>query len=300
MNILKKRSVILALPLFGLFLIGSVTSSQGGIVTNVLLKSTFSLTAYVQEDTNSPTWTISTVKLGNADIVNAITSHRSLPPSDYNPESLILSSTILIPGKHLEFALRSFAGEDTDIATNLDLTIPRKYDVITSIRPAPYGRTTNSVDQTIFQFVLNTTNLAFDVQGPATLTSTSVILKGKVIDKYPFTSQLTVNVAGTGTVNGKNATFKGTFKATSRKVELGNARPDLRSPVVLDGTNFVIRGFNGAPSNTYYLLTSTDIFAPLSSWVPITSNIFDNTGAFTYTNTIDPTVEKSFFILSAP
>src|SRR5258708_8037128 len=98
MNSLKSRLAILALPFFLLLLIGSVDSTSGGIVTNVLLKSTFSLTAYLQEDTNSPTWTISTVKLGNADIVNAITSHRGLPPDDYNPDSLILSSTILIPG----------------------------------------------------------------------------------------------------------------------------------------------------------------------------------------------------------
>jgi hypothetical protein len=275
---------------------------RAGIVTNVMLKTTFVLTAYVQEDTNSTTWTISNHKLGNADIVNAIISDTGLPASDYNSDSLILSSTILIPNKHLGFVLRSSAGAapDTDISTNLDLTIPNSSQVITSIRPAPFGRTTNSVDLTIFQFALNTTGLTFNVQGPATLNSTSVTYKGRVIDKYPFTSLLAVNVAGTGTVNGKNAAFKGTFRASSRQVELGTARPNLASASRVDGTNLVIAGINGSPSNTFYILASTDLSAPLSNWLPVVTNVFDNTGSFTITNAIDPAVPQNFFILSAP
>lgn len=298
MKILTSPKPVLAAIL--LILAGSFGSTNAGIVTNAVLKATFSLTAYVQEDTNSPTWTISKHKLGNAEIVNAIATDSGLPASDYTANSLILSSTILIPNKHLGFALRAGSGSDADISTNLDLTIPQKYAVVTSIRPAPFGLTTNSVDLTIFQFGLSTTNLSFDIQGPATLNSTSVSYKGKVIDKYPFTSLLTVNVSGTGSINGKNATFKGTFRASSRQIELGTARPNLSSPTLVDGTNLVFSGFNGSPSNTYYILASSDINAPFNSWLPIATNTFDNTGGFTFTNTVDPSVPQSFFLLNAP
>ena len=190
--------------------------------TNALLKATFALTAYIQENTNGPVWTVTTRKFGNTDIIDAVTTDAGLPPSDFTSNSLILLSENVLTNHHLAFNLRSGSGADTDISstgtTNLDISLPNA--IVTSIRPAPQGRTTNSTDLTIFEFVLNTTNASFDVKGPATLTSTSIILDGKVVDRYPFTSALTVSLSGGGTVNGKNAVFNGTFRAYSRKIEV--------------------------------------------------------------------------------
>src|ERR1041385_2609250 len=193
-----------------------LSASQAETHTNAVLKTTLTLTAYVQEDTNSSVWTISTRKFSNADIVNAITTDLGLSASDYTSNSLILLSDDVVTNHHLAFALRSISGVDTDISTNLDIAIPQQYAVITSIRPAPFGRTTNSTDLTIFEFGLNTTNVTFDIQGPATLNSTSIILDGKVIDKYPFSSLLTVSLSGGGKINGKDAVFNGTFRAYAR------------------------------------------------------------------------------------
>lgn len=278
----------------------ALTTAQAAPVTNATLKGTFSLTAYIQEDTNSPTWTISNRKFGNSDIINAIATDRSLSPSDYNSASLIMSATILVPGHHLAFFIRSTSGADTQISTNLSLAIPDQFATITSIRPAPFGVSTNSVDLTMFEFVLNTTNATFDLFGPATLNSTSVSYRGRVIDKYPFTSQLVVNVAGGGTLNGKSAVFKGTFRAAGRAVEIWTAHPQLNSATRVDGTNIVITGFDGAPTYPYYILSSSDLSAPFSSWLPVATNTFDNNGSFSFTNIIDPAIPQKFFILSAP
>jgi hypothetical protein len=298
MNLIKRRSSILAVAV--LVLAGAGLASKAAPLTNATLKGTFTLTAYVQEDTNSATWTISTRHFGNADIVNAIAGARSLSPSDYNPASLIMSSTILVPNQHLGFYLRSTAGNDLEVSTNLSLSIPDRYQSITSIRAAPFGVSTNSVDLTMFEFVLNTADTTFDLIGAATLNSTSVSYKGRVIDKYPFTSQVIVNVAGAGTLNGKNAVFKGTFRASGRAVEIWTAHPQLGSAARVDGTNMVITGFNGSPSYPFYILTSSDLNAPFSNWAPVRTNTFDSNGRFILTNAIDPTVPQQFFILSAP
>ena len=294
------RSSILSVTFLALTA-SSVFPTKAAPLTNATLKSTFVLSAYVQEDTNSATWTISNRKFGNADIINAIAGARGLSASDYDSTSLIMSGTILVPGRRLGFYLRSNAvGDDTEVSTNLSLSIPDQYQSITSIRPAPYGVSTNSVDLTMFEFVLNTPNASFDLIGPATLNSTSVSYKGRVIDKYPFSSQLTVNVAGGGTINGKSAVFKGTFRATGRVVEIWTAHPQLGGAARVDGTNMVITGFNGAPLYPYYILASSDLSAPLNTWAPIATNMFDNTGSFSFTNTIDPNIPQQFFILSAP
>src|SRR5881628_2946639 len=115
MNIFKKLpSSILALAL--ITLTGVLPTSQAAPLTNATLRGTFSLTAYVQEDTNSPTWTISTHNFGNSDIINAIAADRGLSDSDYTSTSLIISSTILVPDHHLAFFIRSSSGADTQVS----------------------------------------------------------------------------------------------------------------------------------------------------------------------------------------
>src|SRR5437899_6895175 len=94
--------------------------------TNAVLKATFTLTAYVQEDTNSTVWTISTRKFGNTDIINAVTTDLGLPASDFTSNSLILLATDVLTNHHLAFNLRSLSGVDTDISsggtTNMDIS----------------------------------------------------------------------------------------------------------------------------------------------------------------------------------
>jgi len=79
----------------------------------------------------------------------------------------------------------------------------------------------------------------------------------------------------------------------------GVSRPMVTSTVVAGG-NLVLSGTSGAAGGSYYVLTSTDAAAPLSSWTPIATNTFDANGAFSFTNAINPTVPKRFYLLRLP
>jgi len=47
-------------------------------------------------------------------------------------------------------------------------------------------------------------------------------------------------------------------------------------------------------------LASTNLALPLSSWSRIATNSFDITGGFGFTNPIDPTVPRQFYLLQVP
>ncbi len=79
----------------------------------------------------------------------------------------------------------------------------------------------------------------------------------------------------------------------------GVSGPTITSAVVAGG-NLVLSGTNGAAGGSYYVLTSTDAAAPLASWTPIATDTFDVNGAFSFTNAIDPTVPKRFYLLRLP
>ena len=73
-------------------------------------------------------------------------------------------------------------------------------------------------------------------------------------------------------------------------------KPGINS-AVLSGNKLVLNGTNGIPGGVYMLLTSTNLATPLSSWLPLTTNSFDFSGRFSYTNSI--TVPQQFFIIQA-
>ncbi len=74
------------------------------------------------------------------------------------------------------------------------------------------------------------------------------------------------------------------------------SRPTITS-VAASGGNLVLSGTNGPASRTYYVLTSTNVAAPLATWTPIATNTFDANGAFSFTNAINPATPKRFYSL---
>ena len=68
----------------------------------------------------------------------------------------------------------------------------------------------------------------------------------------------------------------------------------------LSGGSLVLRGTNGAPNWTYYLLGSTNLGLPLSNWTPLTTNLFDSLGNFVLTNSINPSVPQRFYTIAVP
>src|SRR6267154_202150 len=123
----------LTIPTLGLLL--SLGSAFADSHTNAVLSTTFTLTAYVQEtaDTNSGISTITRRKFGNADIVSAVATDLGLSTNDFKTTSLIFLAEDVVTNQHLGFALRSNSGVDYDTSTNLDLSIPQQYEIISAV-----------------------------------------------------------------------------------------------------------------------------------------------------------------------
>lgn len=67
--------------------------------------------------------------------------------------------------------------------------------------------------------------------------------------------------------------------------------------ITLVGTNVVVQGTNNNNPNTnfhYVVLTSTNVAAHLSNWVPVFTNSFNSTGTFDYTNPVVPGIPNLF------
>jgi len=76
-------------------------------------------------------------------------------------------------------------------------------------------------------------------------------------------------------------------------------QPVINSTVV-SGGNLIFSGTNGTAGNNYYVLTSTDVAAPLSSWTSLSTNTFGPGGVFSVTNAINPATPKRFYVLKLP
>ena len=70
--------------------------------------------------------------------------------------------------------------------------------------------------------------------------------------------------------------------------------------ISLIGTNVVIRGTNGPAAQTYYALASTNIVLPATSWVSISTSLFDAGGSFAFTNPVAPDFPRRFYRLLMP
>ncbi len=104
-------------------------------------------------------------------------------------------------------------------------------------------------------------------------------------------------VLGAGVTWANNLAGDGSISVAS----LTAPRPVIVS-TKLSGTNLVFSGTNGTGvvGGTYYVLSSTNVTAPLASWTPIFTNTFITGGAFTVTNPIVPGVPVRFYLLNEP
>jgi autotransporter-associated beta strand protein len=75
----------------------------------------------------------------------------------------------------------------------------------------------------------------------------------------------------------------------------------LPTPVIngfsLSGTNLVFSGTNGYTGGGYYVVASTNLLSPLSSWKPVSTNQFGSGGVFSVTNAIVPGTPVNFYTL---
>jgi autotransporter-associated beta strand protein len=77
------------------------------------------------------------------------------------------------------------------------------------------------------------------------------------------------------------------------------AIPDINS-ISKSGGNLIFSGTNGPLNGTYYVLTSTNLALPLTSWTRLSTNTFSATGTFSVTNPIVTGGPPSFFVVEVP
>jgi autotransporter-associated beta strand protein len=79
-------------------------------------------------------------------------------------------------------------------------------------------------------------------------------------------------------------------------VASGGSGPVIGSTTV-SGSNLIFSGTGGSPNTGFYVLSTTNITTAVTNWSVISTNSFDNTGAFNLTNAVSPGVPKRFFML---
>jgi autotransporter-associated beta strand protein len=119
--------------------------------------------------------------------------------------------------------------------------------------------------------------------------------KFKLFNK-PLTNGAALTVTGAGAVWVNNLQVDGSISVSSTTLP----QPVITTTTILNGTNLVFSGTNGTVGATYYVLTSTNLILPLSSWTPIFTNTFITGGAFSVTNAISLSVPQRFYILILP
>lgn len=85
---------------------------------------------------------------------------------------------------------------------------------------------------------------------------------------------------------------------TLRVVSTVVPQPQLRASV--SGGNLVLSGTGGQPYAMYYVLTSTNVTAPLSTWTPVRTNYFDGDGRMTETLPINSGERARFYAIGMP
>lgn len=76
------------------------------------------------------------------------------------------------------------------------------------------------------------------------------------------------------------------------------APPPLIAEVSIAGNIFTFKGTNGTPGWTFFVLASTNPAVRGGNWVAVTTNVFDDLGGFSFTNSL-PESPRRFFRVAA-
>jgi hypothetical protein len=77
------------------------------------------------------------------------------------------------------------------------------------------------------------------------------------------------------------------------------APPQISSARVASGS-FVFTGGGGNPGQNYYVLTATNAALPLAQWTRIATNIVDANGGYYFSNNINASSARQFYVLQLP
>jgi hypothetical protein len=86
----------------------------------------------------------------------------------------------------------------------------------------------------------------------------------------------------------------------SAEVSAGLETPPVIGHVRVMGGQLVLTGSGGVTNGVYYVLTATNLAAPLPQWTRLLTNPFDAGGNFNFTNAIPTNAAQNFYRLQLP
>jgi autotransporter-associated beta strand protein len=95
-------------------------------------------------------------------------------------------------------------------------------------------------------------------------------------------------------------TANGTFNPATGELTIVAIPPFVVNPVFVSGGNLILTGSGGNPNGPYTWLTSTNVAAPLSTWLTNSTGTFSGTGTFSNAIPVNPTERARFFQLRQP
>jgi len=124
---------------------------------------------------------------------------------------------------------------------------------------------------------------------------------------YVPTNGTTFNVITYGSFTGSFSSlglpaadsWQSNYGSTNFTLLVGSPKPQFGT-FNLAGTNLIFNGLGGSPGSNYVVLASTNLALPLANWSALTTNTFDSTGQFHYTNHVNPVEPRQFFIFKLP
>jgi hypothetical protein len=90
------------------------------------------------------------------------------------------------------------------------------------------------------------------------------------------------------------------LETSSSSLLLSFVPPPSITELSVSGGTFSITSANGTPNGTYYVLGSTNLMLPLSSWSRIATNTFDSNGNGSFTGAVSQFFPQQFFMLQVP
>lgn len=140
--------------------------------------------------------------------------------------------------------------------------------------------------------------------GTGTVTITNIGASALAVgDRFQIFSEAVENgaalkVTGGGLTWANNLAVDGSVQVALDHVVLTNS-PKITS-FSLQSTNAVFGGTNGQAGATAFLLTTTNLAAPLSQWQTVSTDILGGSGfTFTATNAVNASAPQQFFLLSS-
>jgi len=155
-------------------------------------------------------------------------------------------------------------------------------------------------------------NVGYGIPGLTTLfTASGGVQRCTALDLDLARSAIYLSDAGTNSpalwqiplAGGSATSVLSGLTATAKKVRYYSGQTTRPAPALtgisLSGGNVVLNATNGIAGGTYYVLTSTNVAAPLSQWLPVFTNILSASGSFilTTTNGFSPQSSQQFYIL---